>query len=118
MTNNTTKVRLIIDIRRSGGNAEVVQPERVVLPRLSDLVGSILDLMTLPTDTPDIGFEISVVDFEDAFDTLAIRAQDRGVMAIRSVTGWAVFRRLWCGMAAAPLVWCRVSAAAARLGRL
>ena len=59
---------------------------------------------------------MSVVDFEDAFRTLAIREQDRGVVAIRTHDGWAVFKRLCCGMAAA-LVWCRVSAAAARLGQ-
>ena len=113
----STKIRAIIDLRRSGGNAEVVLPERVVLPRLSDLVNSALDLMVVENVSDDIGFDLAVVDFEDAFHTLAIKEEDRGVMAIRTLDGWAVFRRLCCGMAAAPLVWCRVGSAAARLGQ-
>ena len=119
----TTKVRLIIDLRRSGGNGGIELPERVVLPRLSDLTTSILELMVCDSETMEvqqgesIDYDLSVVDFEDAFRTLAIREQDRGVMAIRTHEGWAVFKRLCCGMAAAQLVWCRVSAAAARLGQ-
>ena len=119
----TTKVRLIIDLRRSGGNGGVELPERVVLPRLSGLTDSTLDLMVCDNETVEfqqgegIGYDLSVVDFEDAFHTLAIREQDRGVMAISTHEGCAVFRRLCCGVAAAPLAWCRVSAAAARLGQ-
>ena len=119
----TTKVRLTIDLRRSGGNGGVELPERVVLPRLSDLTNSVLYLMVYDSETMEvqqgesIGYDLSVDDFEDAFHTLAIREQDRGVMAIRTHEGWAVSRRLCCGLAAAPLVWCRVSAAAARLGQ-
>ena len=116
----STKVRMIIDLRRSGGNGGVVLPERVVLPRLSDLTAGLLDLMECELHTvadEAQGYEIAVVDFEDAFHTLALREEDRGGMAIRTVGGWAVFRRLCCGMAAAPLIWCRVGAAAGRLGQ-
>ncbi|CAK0867373.1 unnamed protein product, partial [Prorocentrum cordatum] len=112
----TTKVRLIIDLRRSGGNGFVDLPERVVLPRLSDLVDGIVDLMAVDDQTADVGYEVCVMVFEDAFHMLAIREEDRGAMAVRTLEGWAVFRRLCCGIAAAPLVWCRVGAAAARLG--
>ena len=73
----TTKVRLIIDLRRSGGNGGVELPERVVLPRLSGLTNSILDLMVSETmevqQGESIGYDLSVVDFEDAFHMLAIR---------------------------------------------
>ena len=47
----TTKVRLIIDLRRSGGNDGVELPERVVLPRLSDLTNSILGLMVCDSES-------------------------------------------------------------------
>ena len=47
----TTKVRLIIDLRRSGGNGGVELPERVVLPRLSDLTNSTLDLMVCVSES-------------------------------------------------------------------
>ena len=118
----TTKVRLLTDLRRSGGNGGVELPERVVLPRISDFTNSILDLMFCDSETVEVqqrkgvGHDLSYVDVEDVFHTLAIREQDRGVMAICTYEDSAVFRRLRCGMAAALLVWCRVSAAAARLG--
>ena len=39
-----------------------------------------------------IGYDLSVVDFEDTFHTLAIREQDRGIMATRTHEGWVVFK--------------------------
>ena len=111
---------MVIDLRRSGGNGRVVLPERVVLPRLSDFTAAITDLMEFETEgnsESNVGYEMTVVDFEDVFHTLSLREEDRGIMAIRTCTGWAVFQRLCCGMAAAPLVWCRVGAAAGRLGQ-
>ena len=50
----TTKVRLIINLRRSGRNGGVELPERVVLPRLSDLTNSILDLMVYNSETMEV----------------------------------------------------------------
>ena len=88
----STKVRLIIDLRRSGGNAEVDLPERVVLPRLADLINGMIDLMTEPAVNGETGYEMAVVDFEDAFHTMALREAHRGTMAIQTVTRWAVFR--------------------------
>ena len=116
----TTKARLIIDLLRSSINGGVLLPERVVLPRLSDLVDAMVDLMEC--DGPGDGsfsdfYEFATVDFEDAFHTLKLKEEDRGAMAFRTLNGWAVFRRLCCGMAGAPLVWCRVSAGACRLGQ-
>ncbi len=116
----TTKARLIIDLLRSGVNGEVKLPERVVLPRLSDLVDSMLDLMECDmgrqTPTQDM-YEFATVDFEDAFHTVHLQEGDREIAIFKTSTGWAVFSRLCCGMAAAPLVWCRIGAAACRLGQ-
>ena len=115
------KSRLIIDLLRSGANGRVIVPERVVLPRLGDFVASIIDLMEA-----DVGrwhgpvtdmYEICTVDFEDAFRTLHLEELDGGMMVFRTREGWAVFSRLCCGMAAAPLLWCRVSAAGCRLAQ-
>ena len=115
----TVKTRLIIDLLRSSVNGDVVLPERVVMPRLSDYVDGIVDLMEYgyPQGEETGFFELCTVDFEDAFHTIRLREQDRGVMAFKTDKGWAVFDRLCCGMAAAPLVWCRTSAAACRLGQ-
>jgi hypothetical protein len=65
----------------------------------------------------DNDLELATVDFEDAFHTLLLKEQDRGVMAFRTLTGWAVFSRLCCGMAGAPMVWCRTAAAGCRLAQ-
>jgi hypothetical protein len=61
--------------------------------------------------------ELATVDFEDAFHTLMLKEQDRGVMAFRTLSGWAVFSRLCCGMAGAPMVWCRTGAAGCRIAQ-
>ena len=89
------------------------------MPRLADSVASVVDLVEY--DLTDCGssefefYEVCAVDFEDAFRVLALGEGDRGAVAFRALSGWAVFRRLCSGMAAAPLVWCRVSAAGRRL---
>ena len=62
-------------------------------------------------------YEFSTVDFEDAFHMVCLREEDREIAIFKALDGWAVFSRLWSGMAAAPLVWCRASAAACRLGQ-
>jgi hypothetical protein len=116
------KTRLIVDMRRSGVNGGVVVTERIVLPRISDFTGSIIDLMEYDMDEygendGEVGCELAAVDFEDAFHTLLLKEEDRGVMAFRTLSGWAVFSRLCCGMAGAPMVWCRTSAAGCRLGQ-
>jgi hypothetical protein len=117
-----TKTRLIVDMRRSGVNGGVVLTERIVLPRIVDFTNSILDLMEYNMEeygdnVEEDGCELAVVDFEDAFHTLLLKEEDRGVMAFRTLTGWAVFTRLCCGMAGAPMVWCRTSAAGCRIGQ-
>ena len=40
------KSRIIIDLLRSGVNSDVTNPERVVLPRVSDYTESIIDLQS------------------------------------------------------------------------
>ncbi len=110
----TRKSRLIIDLLRSGINGEVENPERVVLPRVSDLTESVLDLQAL---SPQTGVELATLDFEDAFHTLSLREEDRANMVFKTGSGWAAFSRLCCGMASAPLIWARVAAAGCRLGQ-
>jgi hypothetical protein len=117
----STKTRLIVDMRRSGVNGGVVVTERIVLPRMSDYTASIIDLMEYNLEEDQTGdeenIELATVDFEDAFHTLELKEEDRGVMAFRTLTGWGVFNVLCCGMAGAPMVWCRTSAAGCRLGQ-
>ncbi|CAK0840856.1 unnamed protein product, partial [Prorocentrum cordatum] len=98
----STKARIIIDLLRSGVSGGVVLQERVVLPRLSDLTAAVLDLVEIDVRAdwhPDEDwYELCTVDFEDAFHTLSLRAADRGKMVFKTAAGWAVFRRLCCGL--------------------
>ena len=41
----TKKVRLIVDMLRSGTNGDIVARERLVLPRMTDLANSVVDLI-------------------------------------------------------------------------
>lgn len=41
------KLRIIIDLLRSGGNDRARVPERIILPRISDVVGSLRELYRL-----------------------------------------------------------------------
>eukprot|EP00971_Amphidinium_carterae_P076489 1510546-Amphidinium_carterae.1 len=47
---STIKVRLIIDMRRSGVNKTVVTEERLVLPRLDDVAEDVKELLELGGD--------------------------------------------------------------------
>ena len=66
----TLKVRNVLDLRRSGYNRLVAVPERVVLPRLHDLVEDSRVLMRHAKQGEEC-FGM-VADFEDAFYTLCV----------------------------------------------
>ena len=60
-----TKVRLIHDLRRNGTNARVTFRERLVLPRVKDLISGIMEL--LQKQSSGEGVELLRLDFRDAF---------------------------------------------------
>ena len=68
--NEKKKVRLIHDLRRSLVNTKVVIKERLVLPRLSDLIDDTTDMMLKARDHESI--ELVVLDFADAFKQLHV----------------------------------------------
>ena len=78
----TVKLRLIVDMRRSGLNEHVVLNERIVLPRVRDAVKDVMSLMAQP-NSEGIEVEPAVVDFVDAYQTIGPRRaetpSDRGV---------------------------------------
>ena len=55
MKGGRRKIRLIHDLRRSGVNARIKTSERVVLPKLTDVVDSALSLMQ-KTGTTEIEY--------------------------------------------------------------
>ena len=124
------KVRFIIDLLRSGVNGGVHVPERVILPRLTDFAAGVVNLLLFQwrarrnspevaskEEEEDLGVELGVIDFSDAFYTLWVKEQERGLLVIRTLIGWAVFLRICFGLASAPLLWGRVAAAGCRLAQ-
>eukprot|EP00971_Amphidinium_carterae_P194681 3863413-Amphidinium_carterae.1 len=105
------KVRLITDMLRNGTNGLIKVQERLVLPRLSDAAASIVDLLET---APDDAIRLAVVDFTDAFYTLAARENEREFLVVRGTSFWAVFRCVAFGTASGPLLWGRLAAAASR----
>ncbi|CAL1136058.1 unnamed protein product [Cladocopium goreaui] len=69
------KVRLVVDMRRSGINGTMTLLERVVLPRIPDVAKSCDEL--LKTSNPDDQLEFFVCDFSDAFYTLKLHDSER-----------------------------------------
>ena len=78
------KRRLIIDLRRSGGNSKAKLEEKLVLPRSVDIVQSIKELVRLqnqPTLEQERSLwrrELILVDVSDAFPHLGVHPSELG----------------------------------------
>ena len=112
------KVRIIIDMLRSRVNAFVRLSERIVLPRLMDVVSDILALMDAATWTMKPSGEelhIMVADFQDAFHTLGVLKDERPFQVFKlPCGGYGVYETAVFGGGGSPLTWGR---AAAFIGR-
>ena len=121
----TTKRRIVIDLRRSGGNARAEVPDRIVLPRATDVVDSARYMKAHEEEVPEVTrggpFEedagFMLLDLKDAFCHFGLHPKElcHAVSpGLESGTGI-----LWCAMlfgyTAAPLIMGRLSAAIARL---
>ena len=102
------KVRLIHDMRRNGTNAKVVFHERLVLPRLRDVVQGVMVL--LENKANHEGIEFLTLDFRDAFKQLHVVASERPYLAGAAMGGFFSYRTVLFGVGSGPLVWCRVAA--------
>ena len=109
---NTMKHRLVWDLLRSGVNSVVRQGERVILPKLYDLIEDILDL--LRSATPGEEVYVLGADIEDAFHQIPLRRNERRFTAA-SISGWFfAFTVLVFGSGSAPTVWGRYASWLAR----
>ncbi len=129
----TTKRRLILDMRRSGGNDRAVIPERIVLPRLADIVTMLRDLQakkpTLAKNIANSGVpfgeakeqadetEFILVDLADAFCHFAVDGRElrHCVTPDETSEGCLVWVAMLFGFKGAPLIMGRLSAAIGRL---
>ena len=73
------KVRLIHDMRRNGTNSKVTFHERLVLPRLKDVIQGVMEL--LKGKANDEGIDLLTLDFRDAFKQLHVVKSERPYLA-------------------------------------
>eukprot|EP00971_Amphidinium_carterae_P348661 6490615-Amphidinium_carterae.3 len=100
------KHRLVWDLRRSGVNEAAWQRQRVVLPRLDDVLKEYIDIAALQ---PRV-VKLCCVDFKDAFHTVPIHPSEAKYQAVRVADKLYYFTVLVFGSATAPTLWGRVAA--------
>ena len=71
----TLKHRLIQDLRLNKVNSAVTLPERLVLPRPTDLAADMADLRAAAS--PDAVLQLGIIDFADAFMSIPLHASER-----------------------------------------
>ena len=114
------KRRIILDLRRSGGNRKAVLPEKLVLPRPRDAVNMIRDNFNQRRACgagEGYSRELVVVDVSDAFMTLAVHESELPHTLAPEVDGsnYYMFVALLFGFKTAPLLWSRIAALLSRL---
>ena len=116
MKQGREKVRIIVDMRRSGVNGGMSVHERVVLPRASDVAKCLGELLKHAGrhDVP----EFYIIDFSDAFYTLKLHPSERSHTVVKGNDGrYYILLSVCFGLCCGPLVWGRLAAALLRLGQ-
>ena len=116
------KRRLIIDLRRSGGNSKSKLKEKLILPRMQDAVQTLRAMHELkPTFSGEEKQqhwqrEMVLIDVSDAFPHLGIRSTELEHCLTPDVetSGYLLFKALLFGFKTAPLLWSRTAAFVAR----
>eukprot|EP00435_Cladocopium_sp_Y103_P009859 s2919_g2.t1 len=118
----TKKRRLIIDLRRSGGNSKARLREKLVLPRACDAIHMIKQMVKLKQEPSAQEMkdlwkrELVLVDVSDAFPHLAVHARELEHCLTPGLRDneFYLFRALLFGYKTAPLLWSRTAAWLAR----
>ena len=114
------KHRIISDLLRSGGNDRARVPERIILPRISDVVGSLRDLYKQRLANQQTGgwqFELISADLADAYMHFGVHPSELQNCLAPGLKEdeLVLFKAMSFGFKGAPLVMGRLSAAAMRL---
>ena len=107
--------RIIVDSNRSGVSLATNKPERVVLPRQTDLIEDALQHLATHEQHPGVTSEFMVLDFSNAFFIVPLRREERKYFVIQFRSKFYVFKVMAQGASASPLCWGRVAALIARL---
>ncbi|CAK0891828.1 unnamed protein product [Prorocentrum cordatum] len=113
--NGKIKRRLILDCKQSGVNATARQRQRIVLPRLSDVIDDALYLLRECQHEPEQNLEWLVLDFTDWFYNIPLRHCERRHFVAYYGGEFIIFLTMAQGSVNAPLVCGRVAALVARL---
>ena len=129
----STKRRIILDMKRSGGNSRAVVKERIILPRLNDVVVMVKNLKSREREffdqmiasgldrekaSREVGErEFVLVDLADAFCHFAVAAEElcHCVTPDETSDGCLLWVAMLFGYKAAPLIMARLSAAIGRM---
>ena len=120
-SDGTEKVRIIVDSRRSGVNGMMKIRERVVLPRITDVMASWKRLIEAHQGHAEV--EMMSADFKDAFNMLKLAEVEKPMVVVKGSNGehdqprYYAFQVVVFGLAPGPLLWGRVAAAAMRLAQ-
>lgn len=114
------KRRIILDLRRSGGNKKATLPEKLILPRPKDLISSIRSVFEMQRahgKEEAYTRELAVIDISDAFMSLAVQEKELPHTLAPNVESddFYMFVALLFGYKTAPLLWSRVAALVSRL---
>lgn len=105
----STKARLVVDLKRSGVNRCVQLEERVVLPRIKEVLEDSMHLLAHAQPGEEV--EAMVADFKDAFHTLPAHPDERKFGIARTFGDrFIAFETIMFGGEASPLVWGRAAA--------
>ena len=106
---------MIIDMRRSGVNFFVRLRERIVLPRLWDVIADVTALLEHSGAKLAGDIDMMVIDWADAFHSIGVRPEEIPHQVVRGFNGQHIgYEAVLFGGVGSPLVWGR---AAAFLGR-
>jgi hypothetical protein len=122
--NGVAKNRLVVDSKRSDVTASTRKFERVLLPRVLDVVHDGLDLMATAEGPVlqgenakewEASLEFMIADFKDAFYILPNLKEERRFFVIRFRGEFFVFVKTTQGSRGAPLTWARLAALVTRM---
>ena len=107
--NGGLKVRLVVDLRRSQVNRCAQVPERVVLPRIKEVLENAVTLLHAAAAGQEV--EAMVVDFKDAFHSLPVHDDEKKYGVARTEgDDFVYFDTIMFGGVGSPLVWGRAGA--------
>ena len=109
-----------MDSKRSGVTDATAKQYRATLPRQSDLIRNLLDLLTGVDRNPELGIEMLVLDAEDAYWQVPLAAAEQQFYCTalhmpNGATRFLVFVRTAQGSRGAPLSWTAIFGLICRL---